>query len=62
MKKKMLDYIKKNNLDHVKLFSYIEENSSVNIYNAKNDSNIFKLSNGEQITLYFNPNTFKWSL
>lgn len=62
MKNKMLNYIKKNNLKHIRLYNYLEENSSVNIYNAKNDINIFKLSNGEQITLHFNSNTFKWSL
>lgn len=62
MKNKMLNYIKKNNLKHIRLYNYLEENSSVNIYNAKNDINIFKLSNGEQITLRFNSNTFKWSL
>jgi predicted secreted protein len=62
MKNKMLNYIKKNNLKHIRLYNYLEENSSINIYNAKNDCNIFKLSNGEQITLHFNSNTFKWSL
>lgn len=62
MKQRLLDYIKKNNLQHIYLFNYLDENSSSNVYNAKADSTTFRLANNESITLKFNPNTFKWSL
>lgn len=62
MKQRLLDYIKKNNLKHIHLFNYLDENSASNVYNAKADTTIFKLSNNETITLHFNANTFKWGL